>query len=276
MSRIDKALQKAAQLREVASATEPSCLEAKKNSGSAVPREELGRLLQSDPLPIDHHCLITSQGGSLHAAEAYKKLKSLILKLTRSETFRNALMVTSTNMEEGKTITTLNLAMSLAREYDHTVLLVDADLRRPAIHRYLNIEPQVGLVQVLKEGASLSDALIKTGIGKLVVLPAGGTVEDPVELLASEQMKNLVEELKNRYPERYVLFDTPPALPFADAQALSASMDGLIYVVREGAISPKQLEAALEGLSGVALLGMVFNDAQFFSKKNRYNYYYYS
>jgi exopolysaccharide/PEP-CTERM locus tyrosine autokinase len=178
-------------------------------------------------------------------------------------------------MEEGKTITALNLALTLAREYDHTVLLIDADLRRPSLHRYLNFEPRHGLIQVLKEQLPLDRALVKTGIGKLVVLPAGGTVEDPVELLASEQMKQLVAELKARYPDRYIIFDTPPSLHFADAQALGPAVDSVVFVVREGTTKPRQVKAALEGLQGVPLLGVVYNDALHLGKNDRYHAYYY-
>jgi exopolysaccharide/PEP-CTERM locus tyrosine autokinase len=182
--------------------------------------------------------------------------------------------VTSAVGEEGKSITSLNLALALAQDYDHTVLLIDADLRRPSLHRYLGLKPEFGLVQVLKEKADLGDALIKTGLGKLVLLPAGGTVDDPVELFASNRMKELISELKQRYPDRYVIFDTPPSLPFADAQVLGAALDGVIFVVREGQARVKQVKEAIEGLKGANLLGVVFNDASSMPGQRR-DYYYY-
>jgi exopolysaccharide/PEP-CTERM locus tyrosine autokinase len=270
MSRIDQAIQKAALLRETPSPAAPVTV---RSTPPASP--DLHSLLQSEPMIVDHPCLVTNPREPHPAGEAYKKLKSLILKLTRGETFQNALLVTSATMEEGKSITALNLALTLAREYDHTVLLVDVDLRRPSLHRYLNFEPKHGLIQVLKDHLPLDRALVKTGIGKLVVLPAGGTVEDPVELLASEQMKHLVTELKTRYPDRYVIFDAPPSLHFADAQALGPAVDGVVFVVREGAAKPRQIKAALEGLKGLNLLGVVYNDSLHLGKDDRYESYYY-
>ncbi len=256
MSRIEKALEKAAMLQrgEVCGVPMP-------RPDSSSPGLEC--LLDVDPLQVDNPKLMA--GGEAGAAvnEEYNKLRSLVVSLTKGERFRNALMVTSTVKEEGKTLTALNLSFALAREYDHTVLLVDTDLRRPSIHRYLGVRPEVGLIQCLKGEATLSQALIKTGIGKLVVLPAGGTVDDPVELISSNRMKEIVSELKNRYPERFVIFDSPPALSFADAQVLAGIVDGTIFVVREGTVSGKQLNKTLDLFNDKNLLGVVFNDVSF-------------
>jgi exopolysaccharide/PEP-CTERM locus tyrosine autokinase len=169
-------------------------------------------------------------------------------------------------------MTALNLAISLAKEHDHTVLLVDTDLRRPSVHRYLDIKPEVGLVHCLRDNLPIEKALIKTGVGKLVLLPAGEAIKDPVDLLSSNRMKAIVKELKQRYPERYVIFDTPPALPFADAGVLAGIVDSTLFVVREGRAKLEDIVETLEEFKRHRLLGVVYNDAHSFV--NRQSYYY--
>jgi exopolysaccharide/PEP-CTERM locus tyrosine autokinase len=251
MSRIEQAIEKAARLRKEGDVVHPL------PEWSERPQDR-DQLLRAEPIPIASPYLVATNGHV--AAEEYRKLKSLLLRLNPREQTGKTLAVTSAVAEEGKSITSLNLALALAQDYDHTVLLVDTDLRHPSLHRYLGLKPEVGLVHCLKEGKDLGKVLIKTGLGKLVLLPAGGTVDDPVEHFASGRMKDLIREMKHRYPDRYVIFDTPPALPFADAQVLAAALDGVIFVVREGHARPQQVKQALEGLKDANLLGTVFND----------------
>lgn len=232
------------------------------------------QLLDAPALKVTEQKLVTLQQEKSHIAEEYNKLRSSIIALTQGEQFHNTLLVTSCASEEGKSLTALNLAISLAREQDHTVLLVDADLRRPSLHRYLNFTPEIGLVQCLRDQAPLEKALVKTGLGKLVVLPAGESLKDPLDLLSSQRMRELVSELKLRYSERYVIFDTPPALPFADAGVLADMVDGILFVVREGRAGKEDVRRTLEDFKQQNLLGVVFNDATRFSKKQSYYYYY--
>jgi len=272
MSRIEQALEKAAAARNQqivpAAAIDPipSDKHAETNS--------MDLLLETPPLKINNPMLVSMYDNHDAASEEYNKLRSRIITLTQGDKFYNTLMVTSTLGEEGKTLTSLNLAINLAKGYDNTVLLVDADLRRPTLHKMLNLKPEVGLIQCLTENIPVSEALIKTGIGKLVVLPAGGSVSNPVELLSSNQMKELVKELKNRYPDRYVIFDTPPILPFADAQVLAPIVDGCILVVRERKAKIKDVKEAINSLHDTNIFGVVYNDACFYTRKPNYYYYY--
>jgi len=267
MGRIDQAIEKASKIRGLKSVDEPIV------NGSE--REDTGRkqLLDVEPILVENPYLTTLGKRFDPAAEEYKKLRSVIKKMTRGKDFLNSLLVTSTLSSEGKTITSINLAISLAQEYDHTVLLVDADLRKPSIHQYLNLNPDIGIIQCLKDNVPLERALIKTGLGKLVLLPAGGRVDDPVELLSSNRMKELVLELKNRYPDRYIIFDTPPVLPFADAQVLGSVVDGILFVVREGGARLTQVKEALKSISPDKLLGVVYNDTEFTPQRGKYYYY---
>ena len=274
MSRIEEALKKAADQRDRnrTSSTESAAQDAEQAPQVRTLKQRVSALLDVVPLKIDHLMLATGRDEKTAVVEEYNKLRSSLIALTSGDAFLNTIMVTSTVSEEGKTMTALNLAISLAKEHDHTVLLVDTDLRRPAVHKYLDIQPEVGLVNCLRDNLPLEKALIKTGVGKLVVLPAGDAVKDPVDLLSSNRMKAIVKELKERYPERYVIFDTPPAFPFADAGVLSGIVDATLFVVREGKAKLEDVVETLEELKRHRLLGVVYNDAHSFV--NRQSYYY--
>ena len=266
MSRIERAIEKASRARESGPGINAVAAPESRN-------RDIDRLLEVEPIRVDNPYLTTLQKGPNGATEEYRKLKSLILKLTaKGQAAGNTLMVTSTVGGEGKTITAINLAVALAQEYDHSVLLVDADLRKPSVHEYLGITPKTGLVQCLRDNAPIEPALVKTGLGKLVVLPAGGTVSDPVERLSSNRMKAIIRELKSRYPERYVIFDAPPALPFAEAAVLGSEVDGVIFVVRERHAKLNDVRGALDSLRGVNLMGVVYNDTTHLNSKGRYYY----
>jgi protein-tyrosine kinase len=267
MSRIEKAIEKAALLRKVA-----ETLPTEVDNRSPIQPDTFRGI---EPLKVDNPYLVTACKENVPASEEYRKLKAVIGRMTNGEKFNNTLMVASAVGGEGKTLTALNLAITLGQGHDHTVLLVDTDLRKPSVHEYLGIDPKVGLLQCLTEGLPISRALIKTGIGKLVVLPAGGRVANPVELLSSNKMKDLTKELKYRYPDRYVIFDTPPLLPFAEAQVIGSWVDGVVFVVREGYAKSQHVKEAMESLKERVILGVVFNGASFSPQKNRYHYHYY-
>ncbi len=151
MSRIEEALKKTVRAREeaqggefgvVAAATEPKTKPSPKPS-EPVPPQPLS-LLEVEPLELTNKLLVTALEERTAAAEEFNKLRASVVALTRGEPFLNTLMITSGVSEEGKSMTALNLAVSLAKEQDHTVLLVDTDLRRPSLHRYLGINPKKG------------------------------------------------------------------------------------------------------------------------------------
>lgn len=276
MSRIEKALEKAAKIREETKETEPY-VSTIANAGTTDICPDVFKPKES--LQIDSPYIVTATQPDSPVSEEYRKLKSLIVKLTKSDKFLNTLMVTSTVKGEGKTITALNLAITLAQEYDHAVLLVDADLRQPSLNKYLG-DFKLGLTDCLMNGVDICDALVKTGIGKLVYLPSGKQVSDPSELLSSNRMHELITELKNRYADRYVIFDTPPVLSFAETHSLSTFMDGILLVVSEGTTSLNNIKEALNMLKNTKLFGIVYNNVEIdrFDDYRYYNYYksYYS
>jgi len=270
MSRIEVAMEKAARLRE--GGETPAAAEAEPRPAAAKPHipavsPQYGRLAPESPFLVNLH------DPHSPTAEEYRKLKSVLVKMTKGETFRNSLMVTSSLPNEGKSLTALNLALSLAQELDHTVLLVDADLRRPSVHRYLNLEQGVGLAEVLTGEAQIGETIIATGIGKLSVIRAGRCVENPAELFSSQHTKAILAELKNRYPDRYLIFDTPPVLPFAESRSLAHLVDGVLFVVMERLASQANIRDALDSLKGCPVLGTVYNAATVDKTDGRYSYY---
>jgi len=173
---------------------------------------------------------------------------------------------------EGKTLTAINLAISLSQEVDKTVLLVDADLRRPAIHEYLGLHKGPGLVDYLSVFSQpIPEVLVHPeSFAKFVVLPGGRQVSEAAELISSPMMVELVEELKHFYPDRYVLFDLPPVLSFADALAFAPLMDGIILVVEKGKTSKEDIHRCLELLKDFPVLGTVLNKVE--GKEQGYYY----
>jgi protein-tyrosine kinase len=268
MSRIEKALEKATKMR-----TEKQTVET-----ATIPNETQRDLEttfhEGASINVENPYLVSAREPNSPISEEYKKLKSFILKITQSEKFLNTIMISSSVKGEGKTITALNLAITLADEYDHTVLLVDADLRQPSIHKYLDIPNGIGLSDCLMNGASTSNAMIKTGIGKLVVLPAGSEISNPVEVLSSNRMRDFIKELKEQVPDRYVIFDTPPLLPFAESHAIASSVDGVLLIVRDGYTSLNNLKETLNIVKDRNILGIVYNDVEI-DRFDGYHYYQY-
>ncbi|MEQ8692574.1 MAG: CpsD/CapB family tyrosine-protein kinase [Pseudomonadales bacterium] len=189
---------------------------------------------------------------------AYKMLRTQVLQRMVARDW-NALGITSPGAGDGKTLTAINLAISLAREMHHTVLLVDLDLRNPCVSRYFGIEPEKGIDDYLLGRATLGEVMVNPGIERLVILPARAHVENSSELLAAPSMGQLVQELKTRYPTRIVLFDVPPVLASDDALAFTPHVDALLLVVRDAKTTSQELEHALHILQSVPLLGTVLN-----------------
>jgi protein-tyrosine kinase len=275
MSRIEKALEKAANHRNTLV------------SGGATKEAEVKASVQpirlhTPPPPMDvgdievrieNPLLTTLCDPHSIVSEEYRKLKSVVATFARQNGFRNAIMVTSSVSNEGKSLTSLNLAITLAQEMDHTVLLVDADLRKPSIQAYMGMEPTKGVSDYLNDEAPLSDLLIKTGIGRLTLLPAGTPIKNPVELFSSRKMRDLFTEIKNRYQDRFIIIDTPPVLPFAETRSICTVADGVLFVIREGQSSPENISEAMKALDTSKLIGAVYNDATTASLNGHYHYY---
>ena len=256
MSKIENALEKAAILRGTFKEKGPA--EAQGPVDAAAPSIIIP--MPDEAIEVTHPLLVAANNPHTPIAEEYRKLKTVLVHLTKKAAFQNTLMVTSSLCSEGKSITSLNLAISLAQEHDHTVLLVDADLRKPMLHSYLGIAPKVGLSDCITKGVDVGKAIIRTGIGKLSFLPAGERVENPVEFFSSHQMKELLLEMKKRYADRYIIIDTPPVLPYTESRTMSTLVDAIVLVVKKGMASLHEINEAIGYVKGAELLGIVFNE----------------
>ena len=273
MSRIEKALEKAIQMRESTKTTYPEPGNNIEVRGpSSLPEFQI-REIMIDPSAVDRHIVCITDPLS-SASEQYRKLRARILAATKQD-FHNTIMVASADVGEGKSITSINFAVALAQEIDHTVLLVDADLRKPSIHRYLGIKADRGLSDYLSGKVDLSDVLIHTGVGKLVLLPAGTPSRNPAELLSSNRMYDLVQEMKHRYRDRYVIFDTSPVLVSADAISMSSHVDGVLFVIHAAKTPEKTVKKAIGLLQSAPIWGVVYNNVPDYLGKNLHPYYYY-
>lgn len=192
--------------------------------------------------------------------DAYKILCIQILQRLR-ERKGNALAVVSPGSGEGKTLTAINLALSLAMEVDQTVLLVDANLRQPSIHRYFGFTPEFGLGDHLLRDTPLDQILVNPGVDRFVLLPGGCPMPNSSEMLGSIKMEKLVQELKHRYPSRIVIFDLPPILSMADVVAFSPYVDGALMVAQENKTRRDEIQRAAEMLRSVDVIGTVLNMA---------------
>lgn len=174
----------------------------------------------------------------------------------------NMIMITSSLPGEGKSFCAINLAISMALEMDRTVLLIDADVAKPRVPEYLGIHADLGLLDVLQDkNLKLSDVMIKTDIAKLTILPAGRTYKRATELLASEAMTRLVEDIGNRYPDRIVLFDSPPILATSEASVLATHMGQIVMVVEAERTSQEAVREALSHVQSCEVVNMLLNKA---------------
>jgi len=193
--------------------------------------------------------------------DAYKMLRTQVLQRLNENNW-NVLAVTSPGPGEGKTLTALNLAVSLAMEIKHTVLLVDANLRHPSLHEHLSLPGSPGLSDYLSKDTPLTELFVHPrGIDHLTILPGGHAMLNSAEMLNSPKMSQLVDELKTRYASRIVIFDLPPVLDAADATAFAPYVDATLLVVEEGKTKRKEVEHAVDLLSGTNVLGTVLNKA---------------
>ena len=238
-------------------------------TGYLSPVYKDSRKVELDPRVISENRIVCMFPDSPEI-DFYKVLRTQIQNRTRHKGW-NMIMVTSVNPSEGKTLTSINLSITFAKQYNQTVLLVDADLMRQNIHKYLGFESDSGLIDFLLGNQPLKDFIIWPGIDKLTVISGGRTILDSSELLGSPRMQSLIEEMKSRYKDRYIFFDTPPILGGADAIVLAPMVDCVILVVEEGKTSMNDIHKALQLIPNEKFLGFVLN-----RQKNPMLTYYYT
>ncbi|MEX5219697.1 MAG: CpsD/CapB family tyrosine-protein kinase [Nitrospira sp.] len=194
--------------------------------------------------------------------DAFKILRTQVMHRLREKGW-NVVGVTSPGQHEGKTLTALNLAVSLAMDITRSVLLVDANLQNPTVHDMLGLGECEGLADYLLDDVPIEDLLVHPGINRLVVLPGGRAIPNTAEALTSPKMTSLVEEVKRRYQSRVIIYDLPPLLHGSDVLAFSPSIDALLVVVEEGRTKSEDVERALSLVkNSTHILGTVLNKAE--------------
>jgi capsular exopolysaccharide synthesis family protein len=205
-----------------------------------------------------HPALVAAIAPHSSAAEQYRAIRTRLTQREESGPLR-AVAVTSPSSGDGKSVTAANLALTMAQEYQRRVILIDADLRDPAVHALFAIERGPGLSEVLTGEASLDDALVHLPDFRLTLLPAGGVPDYPTELLGSHAMRRALDALRTRFDR--ILLDLPPVTPLADARAVAPFVDGALMVVRAGLTQRPALDQALAAFDEDAIIGLVLNDA---------------
>jgi protein-tyrosine kinase len=269
MSRISKALEKAKTAREsMGNFSEGEFFQTSVDEGTfvesnmeAVKHEYTKtRVVKTDPDYLRRQRIVSLMYDD-HISNQIKILRTQVLERMKSMS-GNTLLVASANPNEGKTLIALNLAISISQDVGHTVLLVEADMKTSSMDRYLGLSVDAGLSDVLTGGTDIPDVLINPGIDKLVVLPAGKLMDASAELLGSPRMENLVKEVKTRYRDRFIIFDGPPILSFADPLVFSKYVDGILLVVEAEKTTKKEIARVMELLKDKPVIGVIYNKAK--------------
>jgi exopolysaccharide/PEP-CTERM locus tyrosine autokinase len=257
--------------REIGSVLKPRTQKAEAPKETAVPTQEptiRSREVRLNAEQMRACGMVVPGDAPSTLAEEFRRIKRPLLvnafgKAGEPGPARNLIMVTSALPGEGKTFTSVNLALSMAMERDLRVLLVDADVVKSSVTRVLGIEFERGLIDLLMEPyAGIPDVLLRTDIDKLSVLPAGRDDPHATELLASEGMKRVAAELSQRYPDRVVIFDAPPLLASPGAQVVGALVHQIVLVVEAERTPQSDIKEALRLLDRSRLAGVVLNKSR--------------
>lgn len=202
-------------------------------------------------------------------SNAFGKSSSLVEK-------GNLILITSSIPGEGKTHTAINLALSIAHERDHTVLLVDCDVTRQGSSRMLGISDRPGLVDIIENDSfSIGDAILRTDIPELCLISAGKQHDFVTELLASKKMSDLVAEIGDRYDDRVIIFDGPPLLPTPQTQVLTGLVGQVVFVIEAGKTPQSVVDEALDMIPEGQATGLVMNKSEGLAGRSGYYYGYY-
>jgi len=217
---------------------------------------------ESRHVVLDHEILRKNRCVSLlpdaREGELYKVIRTQIVQKMQDRQW-NTLLITSALQGEGKSLTSINLASTFAKELNQTVLLVDGDLRRQDIHKYLGYESKEGLVNYLRNDTPLHELIVWPGVEKLSIISGGETIRDSTELLGSQKMKALLSEMKSRYKNRYVILESPPLLACPDTAAFAPFVDAIVMVVEAGRTSIEEVKKSLELIPKEKFLGFILN-----------------
>ena len=260
MSKIHLALEKAEKERaeELMKKTFPAPV---RDEGSRIDPGPAVPVVRFDTLKADESLVSLYQPRSL-ISEQFRKLRTQLLRLNLAKPVKT-IMVTSALQGEGKSFVAANLAIGIAHDLHLHALLVDCDLRNPSVAPMFGYNGVRGIADYLKGQEEVSNFLVKTELEKLSLLPGGTLPENPTEIIGSQRMAALVEELKTRYDDRFIILDSTPLLATAEPDVLAKLVDGVLIVVRAGMTPRETIKQALSFLDKDKILGVVLNDVNF-------------
>lgn len=272
----------AAEAAAAASAIHTPAVPAAVPSPAAAPtRKQSTRTVELDLNRMREMGMVTAAGGRTLLVEDFRIIKRPLIKRAFAERTPgappgNLIMITSSLPGEGKTYCAINLAMSIAMELDHTVLLIDADVARPSVLRTLGLPAQRGLMDILLDDKlELADVMLRTNVDTLSILPAGTSTPRATELLASQTMSTFVYEIANRYPDRIVIFDSPPLLLTSEAHVLATHMGQIVLVVESETTTQHAVKESLRQLEGCSNVNLIYNKTREFPGiEETYDYHY--
>jgi len=288
-SLIEQAANRLEQLRQAGAdvPAKPAAAAALVHTSAAVfPTPDAPAPSQSRQIVINMDVLVASGIVSPNAprsqiADQFRVIKRPLIKNAMGKgasvlAHGNLIMITSAMPGEGKTFTAINLAMSIATELDNTVMLVDADVARPSMLRMLGLANGPGLLDlIVDESKDLSSFLLKTNIEKLTILPSGTPHPRATELLASDAMAHLLEDMATRYADRIIVFDSPPLLPTTESRVLATHMGQIVVVVQAGKTLQSEVKQALAAIEACPVKLMLLNKAStIFEGGYGYGYWY--
>ena len=255
-------------------------VEEPQQSNLSAPRKQRRKEEDVDLVALREGGYITPDMPPNLMSEEFRIIKRSILlnafsKGLQRDKNSNVILVTSSNPGEGKTFCTINLALSIATEQDTTVLLIDADFSKPEVLNRLGVAGGRGLMDVVAdEDLEIGDCLIRTNIPNLVLLPAGRQHNLTTELLASERMEMIVEELANRYPDRLIIFDSPPVLASSAASVLALYMGQCVFVIEAEQTTEPQIKESLNMISACDNINLLLNQTRFSGSNKKFASYY--
>lgn len=279
-SLIEQAAQRLEQLRQAGadmpatsqSVPAPAVAERPLSGGNVPPAATLSRRVEIDLEALAAAGIVSPNAPRSQIADQFRVVKRPLIANAMGRGASviangNLIMVTSALPGEGKTFTAINLAMSMATELDYTVMLVDADVARPSVMNVLGLPEGPGLLDlVIDESKDLSSVLLKTNIDKLTILPSGTQHARATELLASDAMIRLLDDMAKRYADRIIVFDSPPLLPTTESRVLASHMGQVVVVVQAEKTLQSDVQQALATIESCPVKLMLLNQAKAISK----------
>jgi protein-tyrosine kinase len=226
------------------------------------------RTVELNPIHLEKNRIVAFNKNE-SSTWVFDNLRTQVLHKMQENGWKS-IAVLSPTPASGKTFVAINLAISIANQPQHTAILVDFDLRKPRVAKYLGINDGLSLNDYLDGNANLSDILVNPGLQRLVILPTMRPVEKPAETLSSARVNALVNDVANRYDQRIIIYDLPPILNADDSLIMLKRVDCVLFVVGNGLVKETEIEEAMHHIPRDKLLGVVLNRAEDMTSESYY------